>query len=42
MSLCSGTFFISAAKVGGLGNSILPVPPKNFTRFSGISTIRSS
>ena len=42
MSLCLAIFFIRAATVAGLGNSIFPVPPKNFTRSSGMSTITSS
>ncbi len=42
MSLCSGIFFMRAATVAGLGNSILPVPPKNLMRSSGISTMASS
>jgi hypothetical protein len=42
MSLRLGTFFIRAATVAGAGNSIFPVPPKNFTRSLGMSTITSS
>src|ERR1700726_4843006 len=42
MSLRLGIFFIRAATVAGLGNSIFPVPPKNFTRSFGMSTITSS
>src|ERR1700730_13503724 len=42
MSLRLGIFLIRAATVAGLGNSIFPVPPKNFTRSLGMSTITSS
>ena len=42
MSLRFGIFFIRAATVAGLGNNIFPVPPKNFTRSLGMSTITSS
>src|SRR5262249_12789363 len=42
MSLRLGIFFMRAATVAGLGNSIFPVPPKNFTRSLGMSTIASS
>jgi hypothetical protein len=42
MSLCTGTFSIRAATVAGPGNSILPAPPKNLRRSSGMSTMASS
>jgi hypothetical protein len=42
MSLCSGTFSIRAATVAGPGNSILPAPPKDLRRSSGMSTMASS
>jgi hypothetical protein len=40
--LRAGIFSIRAATVAGLGNSILPGPPKNFRRAFGISTTASS
>jgi hypothetical protein len=42
MSLRLGILFIRAATVAGPGNSIFPVPPKNFMRSVGMSTITSS